>query len=78
MFLTSLLCIILTAINASAYDFEVDGIYYNIISNVDLTVEVTNKYKGSFDSNYSYSGSTIYRCIILQAIIILNQKLLTR
>ena len=31
MFLTSLLCIILTAINASAYDFEVDGIYYNII-----------------------------------------------
>lgn len=59
MFLTSLLCIILTAINASAYDFEVDGIYYNIISNVDLTVEVTNKYKGSFDSNYSYSGSVV-------------------
>lgn len=29
MFLTSLLCIILTAINAWAYDFEVDGIYYN-------------------------------------------------
>ena len=59
MFLTSLLCIILTAINASAYDFEVDGIYYNIISNVDLTVEVTNKYKGSFNSNYSYSGSVV-------------------
>lgn len=59
MFLTSLLCIILTAINASAYDFEVDGIYYNIISNVDLTVEVTNKYKGSVDSNYSYSGSVV-------------------
>lgn len=59
MFLTSLLCIILTAINASAYDFEVDGIYYNIISNVDLTVEVTNKHKGSFDRNYSYSGSVV-------------------
>ncbi len=59
IFLTSLLCIILTAINASAYDFEVDGIYYNIISNVDLTVEVTNKHKGSFDRNYSYSGSVV-------------------
>ena len=59
MFLTSLLCIILTAINASAYDFEVDGIYYNIISNVDLTVEVTNKYKDSFGGNSSYSGSVV-------------------
>ena len=59
MFLISLLCIILTAINASAYDFEVDGIYYNIISNVDLTVEVTNKYKYSFNSNDSYSGSVV-------------------
>lgn len=59
MFLTSLLCIILTAINASAYDFEVDGIYYNIISNVDLTVEVTNKYKYSVNSNDSYSGSVV-------------------
>ena len=59
MFLTSLLCIILTAINASAYDFEVDGIYYNIISNVDLTVEVTNKNKGSFSGNDSYSGSVV-------------------
>ena len=59
MFLTSLLCIILTAINASAYDFEVDGIYYNIISNVDLTVEVTNKYKGLVGSNDSYSGSVV-------------------
>lgn len=59
IFLTSLLCIILTAINASAYDFEVDGIYYNIISNVDLTVEVTNKYKDSFGGNSSYSGSVV-------------------
>lgn len=59
MFLTSLLCIILTAINASAYDFEVDGIYYNIISNVDLTVEVTNKNKGPFSGNDSYSGSVV-------------------
>ena len=36
-----------TAVNA--YDFEVDGIYYNILSLEDLTVEVTsggNKYSG--------------------------------
>ena len=30
------------SISASAYDFEVDGIYYNITSMSDLTVEVTH------------------------------------
>lgn len=33
---------ILYRINISAYDFEVDGIYYNITSIADKTVEVTN------------------------------------
>lgn len=36
-------------LTASAYDFEVDGIYYNIISFDDMTCEVTsddNKYQG--------------------------------
>ena len=37
---------------ANAYDFEVDGIYYNITSTTDLTVEVT--YKST--SYNSYSG----------------------
>ena len=40
---------LLCSATASAYDFEVDGIYYNIISTSDLTVEVTNgdnKYSG--------------------------------
>ena len=32
----------LLPIVANAYDFEVDGIYYNIISSKDLTVSVTN------------------------------------
>ncbi len=42
----------LTTLSASAYDFEVDGIYYNIINATNKTVEVTYK-----DTNYnSYSG----------------------
>ena len=38
--------------NLSAYDFEVDGIYYNITSNSDLTVSVTK-------NNNTYSGNLI-------------------
>ena len=34
--------VLLCSLTASAHDFEVDGIYYNIISSSDLTVEVTN------------------------------------
>ena len=40
---------LLCSVVANAYDFEVNGIYYNIISTSDLTVEVTNgdnKYSG--------------------------------
>ena len=36
---------------AHAYDFKVDGIYYNITSTTDLTVEVTYK-----STSNSYSG----------------------
>ena len=44
---------LLCCITASAYSFKVDGIYYNITSTTDLTVEVTyddiddNEYDGS-------------------------------
>ena len=41
---------LLCSVTASAYDFEVDGIYYNIISTSDLTVMVTggdSKYSGA-------------------------------
>ena len=41
--------VLLCCVSANAYDFEVNGIYYNIISTSDLTVEVTNgdnKYSG--------------------------------
>lgn len=42
------IAVLLCSATASAYDFEVDGIYYNIISTTDLTVKVT-----SGDNNYS-------------------------
>ena len=41
---------------ASAHDFEVDGIYYNITSSTKRTVEVT--FKGQYYDDYrAYSGS---------------------
>ena len=46
---------------ASAYDFEVDGIYYNYLSST--TVEVTSRTNGysgevSIPESVTYSGST--------------------
>lgn len=43
------IAVLLCSISASAYDFEVDGLYYDIRSMEDLTVSVTsgdNKYSG--------------------------------
>ena len=52
LFFSALLC---TAV--SAHSFEVDGIYYNITSNTDLTVGVT--YRGSSYNSAVYSGSVV-------------------
>ena len=48
---------LLCSLSVSAEDFEVDGIYYNITSSTDMTVEVT--YRGNSPSSYSneYSGA---------------------
>ncbi len=46
-----LVALFLTSIPISAHDFEVDGIYYNITSSTDMTVEVT--YRGGSYSVYS-------------------------
>lgn len=48
---------LLCSMSASAHDFEVDGIYYNIKSSTDMTVEVT--FRGDSYSSYSneYTGS---------------------
>ena len=52
------ICFALTASNTFAYDFEVDGIYYNVTSIEDLEVEVTS-YCYHLDDEYDehkYSG----------------------
>lgn len=46
------------ALCANAYDFEVDGIYYNILSSTDRTVEVTYKDLSQNRDNY-YSGEIV-------------------
>ena len=54
---TALLLLCATA--ATAHDFEVDGIFYNVLSTTDRTVSVT--YKGNSNSEYSneYLGAVI-------------------
>ncbi len=54
LFMKHLFTMLLTlvAVTASAQDFEVDGIYYNILSEDDKTVEVTG-------SPYGYSGDVV-------------------
>ena len=54
---TALLLLCATA--ATAHDFEVDGIFYNVLSTTDRTVSVT--YKGNSYSEYSneYRGAVI-------------------
>ena len=53
------IAVLLCSVTASAYDFVVDGIYYNILSASDLTVAIT--YKGDSFSSFSneYSGEII-------------------
>ena len=53
MFMSMVACV------ASAHDFVVDGIYYNITSSTDRTVSVT--YRGNESDSYSneYTGSVV-------------------
>ena len=83
-----ILTILLTCCNAVwAYDIEVDGIYYNITSTTDLTVEVTrgnNEYSGEIviPSTITYKSRTFtvthigglafYSCTGLRSIVIPN------
>lgn len=75
--------VLLCSVTASAYDFEVDGIYYNILSASDLTAEVTsgdNKYTGEIiipetvshnDTTYLVTGigfRAFYECSNLLSI----------
>ncbi len=57
--------VLLCSATVHAYDFEVDGIYYNIVSLEDLTVEVTT----SFDK---YSGE-----VVIPSTVTYKSKVLT-
>ena len=48
---------LLCGITASAHDFEVGGIYYNVISDADLTVAVTYRGTSYFSYSNEYSGA---------------------
>lgn len=54
-----------------AYDFEVDGIYYNITSESNLTVEVTYK---STTNYYSYHGCSYSGKITIPESVMYNGK----
>ena len=44
------IAVLCTSLSASAYDFYSDGLYYNILSEEDHTVEVTAPYKADYVS----------------------------
>lgn len=50
---------LLFATSVCAHDFEVNGIYYNIISATDLTVEVTYRGGTNYEYGNEYSGEII-------------------
>lgn len=49
------LMLLVASLASFAHDFEVDGIYYNVLSKAGLTCEVT--YKGSDYSSAAYTGN---------------------
>ncbi len=61
--LAATVAMLLCCINASAYDFQVDGIYYNIINNSTHTVEVTY----ATTSYNSYTGTVVIPEIVTYA-----------
>ncbi len=49
--------LLVASLTSFAHDFEVDGIYYNILSKRDLTCDVT--YKGLSPTSKAYSGNVV-------------------
>ena len=54
---------LLAGISVSAYDFASDGLYYNILSEKDRTVEVTRQYS-SHDYGYVSGNIEIPRKVL--------------
>ena len=84
--MTTLILSVFFSISASAYDVELDGIYYNLAQNGNIA-EVTNgdiEYEGDItipssinvnDTEYSVTivgDSAFYKCISLTSITIPN------
>lgn len=58
IYVLSIILLIITAISGSAYDFSSDGLFYNIISKEEKTVEVTYcNVELKDDNNNGYFGS---------------------
>jgi hypothetical protein len=53
----TILLLLLTTLAVYAYDFEYGGIYYNVTSNVNKTVEAT--YLDKYNETTSYTGDLI-------------------
>ena len=53
----AVIVMLLCSFTASAHDFYVGGIYYNVISKTDLTVGVTYKGNSSTDYSNEYTGA---------------------
>ena len=51
--------VLLCSVTANAHDFEVGGIYYNILSGENKTVKVTYKGTNYGEYSYEYSGSVV-------------------
>ena len=61
--------LLLCAVSVSAHDLEVDGIYYNILSEKDKTIEVT--YKGN---SYSEYPNDYIDCVVIPESVVYNGK----
>ena len=62
---TALLLLCSTVV--TAHDFEVDGIYYNILSEWDKTVEVTYKGTSFLDYSNEYVGSVVIPATVFKS-----------
>jgi len=69
-----IVAMLLSFITASAYDFEVDGIYYNITSKSNLEVGVTH---GSNETPHNHSNSSYSGDVVIPATVNYNNRTYT-